>query len=1042
MEKPLEPSNEHARLNALLNTALLDSEPEKRFDRITLLAKAALNIPMVMVTLVDAKRQWFKSKQGVSVTETSRDVSFCAHTILDSDVFQVSDASKDKRFFDNPLVTGSPFIRFYAGVPLLTYDGFAIGTLCIMDITPRELTTSELTLLRNLAEMVEAEINQIDRRQEFEKFKSIQELSEVIVKTQSSFIKNKNRVRAFDILLTDILALTDSEYGFIGDVLFTPDKKPYLKAYSITDISWNEETKALYDKAASEGLEFRNLESLFGAALKTGCPVISNDPSNDHRSGGLPPGHPELNCFLGIPIYFEKNLIGMVGVANKKHGYDNKLISYLKPLLQAIGQVMVASTQQLELEVKNKKLSYLSEVANQTTNAVVITDLAGKIEWVNEGFNRQTGYTLNEVKGLKPGQILQGPETDQSTVEVMHMALAKRQSFEVEVLNYSKNGDSYWVRIFCNPLKDDHDDIKGFIAIETNIDAQKFNEKKLKESSDLQNTILSTIIEGVVTTDQSGIIKTSNPALREIFGYSEKELIGENIKILMPKVFADSHENYMHEYRLKDKNAQSNQIMGKLRSLSAKRSNGETFPVEVGVQKVDYNGEVLYVGSIRDITIFKQQQDEIEKLAYFDPLTNLANRRLFREHINRCLKSETLSFHCLLFIDVDNFKKINDVLGHSAGDELLIEVGKILKGSIGSGCDIAARLGGDEFSVLLDLNCENESEAVIKINKAADYIINKLKKPLYVDRKKVNVSLSIGGCIFCGNQFDIDTMTKQADIAMHESKIKGKNRFTLFNYELEFKLAERFDIEENLRTAITEEKISVYYQPVVDKNSNIVKLEALVRWKHPIKGWIRPDVFIEIAETYQLIIPLGNLILNKVLRDLSNWTSSYSNMNWNVAINISQLQLSSPYFQAEMERALKRSFVNSHQIILEITESTLASDIESNIITMNNLKKLGLRFSLDDFGTGYSSLSYLKKLPIDELKIDKSFVDGLPHSTEDIIIIKSIVSLAKAMSLNVVAEGVETREQFECLEALGCDLFQGYYFFKPMPRIEIENILK
>ncbi|MGM0482178.1 MAG: EAL domain-containing protein [Pseudomonadota bacterium] len=1044
MNKPETPDGELERLNALLQTELLGSKPEQRFDRITKLAQVIFDVPIALISLLDSQcqRQWFKSRQGLSAAQTNRSISFCNHAILDADIFEVPDASKDDRFFDNPLVTDEPFIRFYAGAPLYTDNGYAIGTLCIIDKTPRSLTSDELSLLRLLGDMVESEITQVERNNEHKKRNSLQQFSEVIVKAQSNFIGQTDRIQAFDILLDDILALTGSEYGFIGDVLFTSDNQPYLKAYSMTDIAWNEETKKLYAQSATNGLEFKNLDSLIGAALKTGEPVIANNPGNDPRAGGLPDGHPALHYFLGVPIHCAGKLVAMIGLANKEGGYGQELVTTLRPLLLAVGQIVEASRRHLQLEKQRVKLSYLSAVASQTTNAVIITDVAGKVEWVNEGFCRLTGYTPEEARAAKPGELLHGPETDPATVEVMEKALSRCESFEVDIVNYSKAGKPYWIRVYCNPLKAEDGATRGYIAIQSNIDQQKRNENELKESAQFQSTILNTIVEGLITTDQDGIIQMCNPSIEAMFGYCQKSLLGKNIKMLMPENYADVHDLYLSDYKVKPSTWHED-IIGKARALTAKRRNGDIFPIEIEVKKTFHNGDVLFVASIRDISTLKQQEDEIEKLAYFDPLTNLANRRLLKARINAISEASKNKnyYHSLLFIDIDHFKKVNDSLGHTVGDNLLVELGRRIHSCVISYSDTAARLGGDEFCVLLTSLGTSHDEAKEKVRQIANRILREIERPLIVQNARFTVSASIGISFFCGGETNFDTSIKQADMAMHEAKEQGKNQLYFFNTELGARLLERIDLESNLRTAINEETLTVHYQPVVDKHSRIVKLEALARWHHPKKGWIRPDIFIPIAEAYQLIVPLGNLVLKLVLRDLRRWLSQHPDLNWKVAVNISQFQLSYEHFQSETEALFNDVNIAPDQIVFEVTETSVARDIAQSITQMADLKTLGVTFSLDDFGTGYSSLAYLKQLPISELKIDKSFVAGLPHDLDNTAIVNSVIFLAKAMNLNVVAEGVETLEQWQYLKNLDCEIFQGYYFSRPLPASDIENLI-
>lgn len=1041
MQLSKHPEDEVKRLTALLKTGLLDSPAEERFDRFTRLAQQTFDVPIALISLVDSQRQWFKSRQGLSVTEASLDNSFCAYAITRGDIVEVPDALAEPRFANQPLDSTAPQIRYYAGAVLRSVDGYPIGTLCILDYKPGQLSGPRKQALRDLADAVESEIHHIDRSQLSEEYQSLQHLSEVIVRAQSNFIQLEDRTQAFRMLLEDVLEITNSEYGFIGDVLFDASGQPYLKAHAITDIAWNDESQALYAEHASKGLEFHNLKSLIGATLTSNEPVIANDASTDSRSGGLPKGHPKLNAFLGIPIFSADKLVAMVGLANRREGYDQQLLSFLNPLLLAIGQIVEASVRHQQQLEHQQELSYLSAVASQTTNAVIITDIKGKTEWVNHGFTRLTGYQPSEIYGQKPGDLLQGINTDPATVATMGDALANQQGFETEVINYTRDGEPYWVRIYCNPLNDENGAVQGFIAIESNIDAQKNNELALQESAQLQATILNTMVDGLITTDQFGIIQMCNPSVENIFGYSKEWLIGKNIKTLMPENYAAVHDAYMKQYRVAEAR---HDIMGRARALTAKRQNGDIFPVEIAVKETAHNGEALYVASIRDISALHQQQEEIEKLAYFDPLTQLANRRLLKARTQSLFLASTQSNqqHSLLFIDLDNFKNVNDSLGHTIGDKLLIEMGARIQASVLSCSDTVARLGGDEFCVLLSSLGDCTEQAKQRAIQIAERIISEVEKPVMIDDFKLKTSASIGISFFCGEQVELDGLMKQADIALYEAKERGKRQVCCFDASSEKRLLQRLTVESDLRTALTENTLEVHYQPVVDCDSRIVKVEALVRWNHPTEGWIPPDLFIPIAEAYQLISPLGHYVLTTAIKDMENWLTIAPELNWQVAINISQFQLSDDHFKRQTSALLKQSSLKPGHLIFEVTESAVAEDIDDNINRMSALKSMGLSFSLDDFGTGYSSLAYLKQLPIGELKIDRSFIRDVPQQLDDVAIVNSVLSLAKAMGLSVVAEGVETDEQWQYLKSLNCEKFQGYYFSRPLPADRIEQLIK
>ena len=537
MQAPDFPQDEQRRLQALHDLKLLDTLPEERFDRLTRLARHMFDVSIALVSLVDAQRQWFKSRQGLDACETGRDISFCGHAILDESVFLVSDATQDPRFADNPLVTGDPGIRFYAGAPLRDVNGYRLGTLCIIDNKPRSLRESEIAALRDLADCVESEINRLVESHLHTMFaasearnrvalKNSQDMAAIITRAQSQFINEQERGKAFDNLLGDFLALTDSEYGFIGEVLKNAEGAPYLKTYAITNIAWDDETRGFYADNAPQGMEFHNLKTLFGAALISGKTVIASDPYQDPRRGGLPDGHPALNAFLGIPIHHGDELVAMVGVANRPGGYDHALVDFLQSLLLTVGQLIIAMQVQQQHRAGQRELARLSQVASQTTNGVIITGADGRVEWINEGFTRITGYTLEEMHGHKPGERLKGPETNPETVNQIRAALARNEGFEVDLVNYTKAGAPYWIRIQCSPLRDEHNVLQGFIAIESDITRQKQAEEALQGSEERLRALFELSPIGISLNDYgTGTFLALNDALLQPTGYTREEFI-------------------------------------------------------------------------------------------------------------------------------------------------------------------------------------------------------------------------------------------------------------------------------------------------------------------------------------------------------------------------------------------------------------------------------------------------------------------------------------------------------------------------------------
>lgn len=429
MQRPAIPDNETARLQALYACSVLDTAPEERFDRITRLAHTVFGVDIALVSLVDAQRQWFKSRQGLDATETPRDISFCGHAILGDDVFEIDDALADPRFVDNPLVTGAPFIRFYAGMPLQSADGFRVGTLCIIDSKPRSLTERDRDMLRDLAHCVEQELHRLDLIVQGQKLQRANRMAEAITHAQAVFIGNPDRNTVFRGLLDDILMLTESEYGFIGEVKHSKSGEKFLKTYAITDIAWDHASREFYDKHAPTGMEFHNLDTLFGAALVSGKPVIANSPATDARCGGLPPGHPALNSFLGLPVYYGDDMVAMLGIANRPGGYDEALLEFLRPFTATLAQLVTALHVRDQVTLNERRL-----------RSIIDGTRIGTWEWnvqngelaVNERWAEMLGYTLAELM----------PITIQVWLDFAHPDDLKRSN-ELLAMNFSKALDYY-----------------------------------------------------------------------------------------------------------------------------------------------------------------------------------------------------------------------------------------------------------------------------------------------------------------------------------------------------------------------------------------------------------------------------------------------------------------------------------------------------------------------------------------------------------------------------------------------------------------------
>jgi diguanylate cyclase (GGDEF)-like protein len=435
-----------------------------------------------------------------------------------------------------------------------------------------------------------------------------------------------------------------------------------------------------------------------------------------------------------------------------------------------------------------------------------------------------------------------------------------------------------------------------------------------------------------------------------------------------------------------------------------------------------------------DIAERKRAEKEIVNLAYYDRLTGLPNRRLLHDRLEQALAGSARNGRhgALLFIDLDNFKLVNDTSGHEVGDQLLVEVARRLEACLGAAGG-AARVGGDEFVALVEDLSENRHEAAALAKKTGETILAALNAPYALPCGVRHSSPSIGVAMFSGGGDTCEELLKQADIAMYEAKAAGRNALRFFDPDMQATLAVRAEAEAALRLAIREQRFVLHYQPQVDCDGEWIGAEALLRWAHPERGLIAPGEFIPLAEETGLILPIGRWVLETACERLNAWARDRRSRDLHLSVNVSARQFGQPDFVEQVAETLRATGAPAERLVLELTESVVLDDVEGAADKMNALKTLGVGFAVDDFGTGYSSLAYLTRLPLDQIKIDRSFVRNLPGSANDAAVAHTIITLAESLGLAVIAEGVETEAQRRFLERHGCPSFQGFLFGKPMP---------
>jgi len=530
-----------------------------------------------------------------------------------------------------------------------------------------------------------------------------------------------------------------------------------------------------------------------------------------------------------------------------------------------------------------------------------------------------------------------------------------------------------------------------------------------------------------------------NQAAADILGYPSREaLLNIHPIKISPKTQPDGRDSI----------EKANEVMAKGYDESSSyfewthlKYDGTPILIEVLLTPVRIHNEDMIHVIWRDITEKKKAQEQINKLAYEDDLTGLANRRTLVEQLQHVLilYRRTHYIGALLFIDLDYFKNINDTMGHNAGDELLRQVSKRLNSAARIG-DTVSRFGGDEFVIMLEELDKDPIHAAKKAELACEKILSELSIPYQLKNKEVVISASIGVSMFSEGSL-VKDLLRQSDIAMYQAKSAGRNRARFFDPLMQKAIDERVDTENRLNKALEKDQFELHYQPQVNENNKPLGVEALLRLKDPERGYIPPMEYIPIAEETGIIIHIGRWVLDTACQQLKSWETNPLTANLSIAINVSPLEFKEDAFILNVLRAIRRNNINPSLLKLELTETMLVDNVDGVISTMNILKENGVQFSMDDFGTGYSSLQYLRQLPLNQLKIDQSFVRDLEHDEQDRSIVKTIIAMGNGLGLDVIAEGVENTQQKDILFGYGCSSYQGYLFAKPLPIAKLEEQL-
>ncbi|MBC7918947.1 MAG: PAS domain S-box protein, partial [Rhodoferax sp.] len=673
-----------------------------------------------------------------------------------------------------------------------------------------------------------------------------------------------------------------------------------------------------------------------------------------------------------------------------------------------------------QLAVRQSETRYRA-LFEYAPDGIVIGDPESYYLDANASICRMLGYTREEFIGMHANDIVVPAEV--SFLPDAIEAIKSTSDYHAEWNFLRKDGTTFPGEVIATSMPDGN--LMGMIR---DVTERKQAENALRESALHTQSILDNMVDGVVTINAQGMVESFNKAASSVFGYTPEEVIGCSASMFLAEPEHRSDPNYL-PYRF-DEIAQGKSSIA--RAVEVARKDGSLFPIHLSMSRIHREGQAILIAIVRDITQQRQDEEEIRRLAFYDSLTGLPNRRLLMDHLKQAMATSARSgkHGALMFLDLDHFKLLNDTQGHDVGDLLLQQVSNRLQSCVRDG-DTVARLGGDEFVVLLEALSPHSHEAATQAEAIASKLLETFVTAFDLNGQQHLCTTSIGIVVFLGDHETMDDLLKKADLAMYQGKSAGRNTARFFDPAMQAAVAAHDALEKDLRRGLAEREFVLHYQIQVTREGKSIGAEALVRWNHPERGLVTPFHFIAMAEQTGLILPLGQWVLETACAQLVVWATQAATAHWTLAVNVSASQFAQASFVANVADALKHSGADPNRLKLELTESLLVHDVEDVIVKMTALKNIGVGFSLDDFGTGYSSLSYLKRLPLDQLKIDQSFVRDVLTEPSDAVIARTIVALGHSLGLTVIAEGVETEGQRDFLAEMGCDAFQGYYFGRP-----------
>lgn len=970
------------RLIALRALNVLDTPRENRFDAVCRTAQSLFSVPIAFISLLDENRQWLKASCGVDLDETPREIAFCNYAILSDDVLVVENTLTDPRFRENPLVTGSMGVRFYAGAPLILRPGIQIGTLCLKDTQPRSFSPRQIRELQDLANIVIAQLQHHE---------ALNQISQDLTAMQSA----QARLRE-----ADNYQLLVEQVGGVGYWRYNLQTRKATWSAGMLKLVGCEIGKNEF--SLDEVIQFLHpddREGLIARAEAIGNEERPTTASPFDRRRRLLRADGEIRTVIsrGLPQHDDSGaVVEILGVC-----VDVTDTTRSEEQLREISNVLRVTLENMDQGIVMVGADNCVRVHNQRAR-----DLLGLSEAIlHEGvpFSSLLQHQIDSGEFLQAeGEPRQWLETacSENITKTYERERPNGTAIEVRSVSLSSGG---LVRTF------------------TDITERKRRDSALRLAEAEYQSLFQNAVVGVYRATLDGKIIRANHALAKLHGYADPQAaIGDrNLSTHDWYVDLNRHNGFMQvlleQGRIDD-----------FVSDVISHSTGEIIWVsETAWLTRDSEGNPLFFeGTVADATARKRAEAQIEHMALHDALTGLPNRRQFQERLSQELMNAQRQGTdvAVLCCDLDRFKAVNDTFGHPAGDTLLRTLSERMRLTLRQG-DTVSRLGGDEFAIIL-LGRSNPHG----VNAAAQRLIEVIGQPVDLNGHLTNVGISVGVAIGPNDGDQADLLFKNADIALYRAKEAGRHTCRFYEPGMDMAVASRSLLEIDMKDAVRSGGFMLHYQPIIDLKTDTLRgFEALLRWQHPVKGMISPSEFIPLAEETGLIVELGAWALHDACREAVSWP-----VNLRVAVNVSAVQFQQPDFEHHVLQALASSRLLPERLELEITESVLVKDADLVIECLRRLQNMGVRLALDDFGTGYSSLSYLCRFPFDKIKIDRSFIQNACASTSGAIV-RAVVGLGKQLGASVTAEGVETQSQLAWVRGEGCTEVQGFLFGKPLP---------